>query len=264
MDFPRPIRFLVISPLRWAGFRVPLGIGVFAKAKIPAPCAWQASLPIFEWGMRTPTYRVCRSGLHLQKSHLLYCYKLTSPRMAIYRRRRYAQSANFAFGEGRLFLNIFGLVSLIPFQSGIGVFAKEKIPALCAWQASLPIFGWGMRTPRTLCAVMRILYYVIKKEKTPLRVSSLFWQRNRDSNPNIQSQSLLCYRYTIPLSLFSLISIAQRFSFVKGVLKIYFAFFLIFMKQFNKSEALFPYFLLLRPRFPRNIPRFWRNPWLRQ
>ena len=26
-----------------------------------------------------------------------------------------------------------------------------------------------------------------------------FWQRNRDSNPNIQSQSLLCYRYTIPL-----------------------------------------------------------------
>ena len=24
------------------------------------------------------------------------------------------------------------------------------------------------------------------------------WQRNRDSNPNIQSQSLLCYRYTIP------------------------------------------------------------------
>ena len=110
-------------------------------------------------------------------------------------------------------------------QRGIGVFAKAKIPTPCAWQASLPIFGWGMRTPRTLCAVMRILYYVIKKEETPLRVSLLFWQRNRDSNPNIQSQSLLCYRYTIPLSLFSLISIAQRFSFVKGVLKIYFAFF---------------------------------------
>ena len=168
--------------------------------------------------MRNSTYRVCRSGLHLQKSHLLYCYKLTSPRMAIYRHRRYAQSANFAFGEGRLFLNIFELVSLIPFQN----------------------------------------------EKPTLVVGFSFWQRNRDSNPNIQSQSLLCYRYTIPLSLFSLISIAQRFSFVKGVLKIYFAFFLIFMKQFNKSEALFPYFLLLRPRFPQNIPRFWRNPWLRQ
>ena len=86
-------------------------------------------------------------------------------------------------------------------QRGIGVFAKAKIPTPCAWQASLPIFGWGMRTPRTLCAVMRILYYVIKKEETPLRVSLLFWQRNRDSNPNIQSQSLLCYLYTIPLYL---------------------------------------------------------------
>ena len=218
MDFSRPIRFWVISPLRRAGFRVPLGIGVFAKAKIPTPCAWQASLPIFGWGMRTPR-TLCAV------MRILYCVikKEKTPLR----------------------------VSL-----GIGVFAKAKIPTPCAWQASLPIFGWGMRTPRTLCAVMRILYYVIKKEKTPLRVSSLFWQRNRDSNPNIQSQSLLCYRYTIPLSLFSLISIAQRFSFVKGVLKIYFAFFLIFMKQFNKSEALFPYFLLLRPRFPRNIPRF--------
>ena len=71
--------------------------------------------PIFRL-MRNLTYRVCRSGLHLQKSHLLYCYRLTSPRMAIYRHRRHAQSANFAFGEGRLFLNISGLVSLIPFK----------------------------------------------------------------------------------------------------------------------------------------------------
>ena len=52
----------------------------------------------------------------------------------------------------------------------------------------------------------------------------LFWQRNRDSNPNIQSQSLLCYRYTIPLSLFSLIIVAQRNRFVKGFLKIIFFF----------------------------------------
>ena len=31
----------------------------------------------------------------------------------------------------------------------------------------------------------------------------IFWQPNRDSNPNIQSQSLLCYRYTIRLSAFA-------------------------------------------------------------
>ena len=27
------------------------------------------------------------------------------------------------------------------------------------------------------------------------------WQREKDSNPHIQSQSLLCYPYTIPLHL---------------------------------------------------------------
>ena len=43
-------------------------------------------------------------------------------------------------------------------------------------------------------------YSTVKKRKTDHRVMVCFsWQRNRDSNPNIQSQSLLCYRYTIPL-----------------------------------------------------------------
>ena len=32
-----------------------------------------------------------------------------------------------------------------------------------------------------------------------LNTPSVAWQRNRDSNPNKQSQSLSCYRYTIPL-----------------------------------------------------------------
>ena len=45
-----------------------------------------------------------------------------------------------------------------------------------------------------------------KKRKTDHRMMVCFsWQRNRDSNPNIQSQSLLCYRYTIPLKLCSFI-----------------------------------------------------------
>ena len=43
-------------------------------------------------------------------------------------------------------------------------------------------------------------YSAAKKRKTDHQVMVCFsWQRNRDSNPNIQSQSLLCYRYTIPL-----------------------------------------------------------------
>ena len=148
-----------------APLRVSLEIGVFAFGEDSHPLRLASQHADLRVGNATPTYRVCRSGLHLQKSHLLHCYRLTSPRMAIYRHRRYAQSANFAFGEGRLFLNISGLVSLIPFQN----------------------------------------------KKPTARVGSLFWQRNRDSNPNIQSQSLLCYRYTIPLSLFSLIIVSQRF-----------------------------------------------------
>ena len=40
-----------------------------------------------------------------------------------------------------------------------------------------------------------------QNKKALLRSAFLFWQPNRDSNPNIQSQSLLCYRYTIRLYL---------------------------------------------------------------
>ena len=41
-------------------------------------------------------YRVCRSGCDLQKSFRSYNEQVRSPRMARYRRWRYAQSANFA------------------------------------------------------------------------------------------------------------------------------------------------------------------------
>ena len=46
-----------------------------------------------------------------------------------------------------------------------------------------------------------------------------FWQPNRDSNPNIQSQSLLCYRYTIRLSAFADYIIATVFLFVNSFFK---------------------------------------------
>ena len=37
----------------------------------------------------------------------------------------------------------------------------------------------------------------ISLKKAPAFASAFFWLGYRDSNPNIQSQSLLCYRYTI-------------------------------------------------------------------
>ena len=38
-----------------------------------------------------------------------------------------------------------------------------------------------------------------KKEKAPFFRTVLLWQPEKDSNPHKQSQSLLCYLYTIPL-----------------------------------------------------------------
>ena len=43
---------------------------------------------------------------------------------------------------------------------------------------------------------------MMKKEKSLESEDSRLWQRVKDSNPHIQSQSLLCYHYTNPLYLF--------------------------------------------------------------
>ena len=40
---------------------------------------------------------------------------------------------------------------------------------------------------------------MMKKEKSLESEDSRLWQRVKDSNPHIQSQSLLCYHYTNPL-----------------------------------------------------------------
>ena len=43
----------------------------------------------------------------------------------------------------------------------------------------------------------------VKKKSWSLVASGLLWQRVKDSNPHIQSQSLLCYLYTNPLYSFA-------------------------------------------------------------
>lgn len=45
-----------------------------------------------------------------------------------------------------------------------------------------------------------------KKVLKPLGFQDFLWQRVKDSNPHIQSQSLLCYPYTNPLSFSALVS----------------------------------------------------------
>ena len=51
--------------------------------------------------------------------------------------------------------------------------------------------------------VSGLLFVIEDKEKAlnPLRFKAFLWQRVKDSNPHIQSQSLLCYLYTNPLYL---------------------------------------------------------------
>ena len=63
---------------------------------------------------------------------------------------------------------------------------------------------------------------------------SFLWQRVKDSNPHIQSQSLLCYLYTNPLSLFCFVVVhrsnksyyIQNLLFVNTFFEIFFIYFL--------------------------------------
>ena len=88
------------------------------------------------------------------------------------------------------------------FGSGIGIF-----PALCASRLASLVARVGENShPGLFSSAKQVLLppgsnpYIIlnKKRKYPIGYF-LFWQRDRDSNPNKQSQSLSCYRYTIPL-----------------------------------------------------------------
>ena len=74
------------------------------------------------------------------------------------------------------------------------------------------------------------------KQKTDHKGRFLFWLRNQDLNPDEQSQSLLCYRYTIPQLLSARIILTHFFLFVKSF--------------FKKSES----FLKIRPILAQRLP----------
>ena len=83
-----------------------------------------------------------------------------------------------------------------------GIFAFGEDSHACRLRASSTRSARRMRTPRLAKssalgweASIPLPY----DEKSHPFGWLVVWQRNRDSNPNIQSQSLLCYRYTIPL-----------------------------------------------------------------
>ena len=51
-----------------------------------------------------------------------------------------------------------------------------------------------------------------EKSSLPGMDKLLIWQREKDSNPHIRSQSPLCYLYTIPLNASAIIRIFLRLS----------------------------------------------------
>ena len=70
-----------------------------------------------------------------------------------------------------------------------------------------------------------------KESPETAKFQDFFWQRVKDSNPHIQSQSLLCYLYTNPLSL--LFTAANRYYYTRNALFVnrFFQFFYFFLRH---------------------------------
>ena len=72
-------------------------------------------------------------------------------------------------------------------------------PSPCRRSASYRRSAASDRTPRhSALGFFGDLFRSHRTEKTDPEGRSVLWLRNRDSNPNKQSQSLPCCRYTIP------------------------------------------------------------------
>ena len=95
----------------------------------------------------------------------------------------------------------------------------------------------------------------VKKKSWNLVVSGLFWQRVKDSNPHIQSQSLLCYLYTNPLYSFARVArtgiiIPENKNLSRGFLK------KIIFVDFSRFQGIFPGKPPLRVHHQKQISLF--------
>ena len=95
----------------------------------------------------------------------------------------------------------------------------------------------------------------VKKKSWSLVASGLLWQRVKDSNPHIQSQSLLCYLYTNPL--YSLVRVARTGIIIlenknlsRGFLK------KIIFADFSHFQGIFPGKPPLRVHHQKQISLF--------
>ena len=103
---------------------------------------------------------------------------------------------------------------------------RQEISRLCL---ILRLGGWKAAEMRPLAK---------RKSTVSIEETVLLWQRVKDSNPHIQSQSLLCYPYTNPLSLSAAANryyYTEKKSFVKGFRKFFFRLFTIGGKWTQKD-----------------------------
>ena len=99
-----------------------------------------------------------------------------------------------------------------------------------SFKAIYNLYNCTVNAPRFLIAFNSFFHYsrFFEEEKlqkrrtstTHLRVEALDWLGNRDSNPNKQSQSLSCYRYTIPQNSVTIL-LYQFFKICQGFFKCY-------------------------------------------
>ena len=83
-------------------------------------------------------------------------------------------------------------------------------PLLAGFALTAVRAGAALTAHRAVIHFRTVLHPYSAAKKISHPFGWLFWQRNRDSNPNKQSQSLLCYLYTIPLYL--LFYLSKRYS----------------------------------------------------
>ena len=105
-----------------------------------------------------------------------------------------------------------------------GIFAKSEDTHTLRLTSELADLRVGYANPARFASCGENPLFLCQNEKKHRFCGASFWQGNRDSNPNIQSQSLLCCRYTIPLNarFFRTHYILTQFGrFVKGFLKLF-------------------------------------------
>ena len=119
---------------------------------------------------------------------------------------------------------------------------------------------WSNRQFRKKCKIRREWsgrnqFREVKKKSWNLVVSGLLWQRVKDSNPHIQSQSLLCYLYTNPLYLLVHVArtgiiIPENKNLSRGFLK------KIIFADFSRFQGIFPGKPPLRVHHQKQISLF--------